>query len=158
MVDKSIVQVILHKTTQVNSDDPDRKQLYHLLRPGLFVLKGEMKTKRKTKRQIEIELCYIARKHRIAHPRGKSDGGGRWYPDQKAEGGTPAVRSPSRAFPWSYWTACRAQKWCEQLPLVTRREDAAVARAAIETGSLVRDEHDRFVIVSMPPMPATNAA
>lgn len=84
----------------------------------------------------EIELAYLARKHRLAHPRGRSDNARRWYPDTHAEGGTPDVRSPSRAWPFSYSQACRTRKWCRQLPEKTRREDAQVARAAIASGQL----------------------
>ena len=41
------------------------------------------------------EVVYLARQERIIHPFGSTDNAGRWYPDIKAEGGTPNVRGPS---------------------------------------------------------------
>ena len=93
--------------------------------------------------KAEVELAYLARKFRIAHPRGRKDNAGRWYPGA-AEGGTPNVRSPSRAWPWSYMVACRTRKWCEQLPAATRKEDAKAARAAIRVGTIKRDENGKW--------------
>lgn len=86
--------------------------------------------------ETRVELAFEARKARLAHPRGDTDGGGRWYPDVSAEGGTPAVRSPSRAWPWSYMLACRTRRWCSELPETTRDEDAAVAAIAIAAGRM----------------------
>jgi hypothetical protein len=53
---------------------------------------------------------FIGRKNRSRHPDGRSDKAGRWYPsDAEDPKGTVArtIRSPSRAWPWSYAHACR---------------------------------------------------
>jgi hypothetical protein len=51
---------------------------------------------------------YIARRDRHAHPDGHTDNGGRWYPSDTEDCGvTNTIRSPSRAWPWSYMAACR---------------------------------------------------
>ena len=94
----------------------------------------------------EIELAYLARKFRLVHPRGTFDGAGRWWADKAQEGGEPDVRYPSRAWPYSHLKACRTKKWCRQLPDVTRKEDAEVAKNAILAGVLVRNETGLFVI------------
>lgn len=78
-----------------------------------------------------VDLCYLARRNRLTNPAGKFDRKGRWYPDEATEGGTPTVRFPSAAWPYSYMTACRTKKWCAQLPIASRDEDAAIALAAI---------------------------
>lgn len=51
---------------------------------------------------------FINRRDRSAHPDGKTDKGGRWYPSESERCSCCSnVRSPSRAFPWSYMTHCR---------------------------------------------------
>lgn len=51
---------------------------------------------------------YLARQDRTAHPDGKTDNGGRWYPsDEERCTCCDSVRGPSRAYPWSYMTHCR---------------------------------------------------
>lgn len=75
-----------------------------------------------------VERAYRARQSRRVHPRGRFDGAGRWYPDEAAEGGTPAVRTPSRAWPYSYMLACRTRRWVARLPLPTLLADAAAAQ------------------------------
>lgn len=86
-----------------------------------------------------IEDLYQARKLRLVHPGGTFNGGGRWYPSTKEDCGVSAsVRSPSRAWPYSYMTACRSRRHCmalaEQQPeyFTTCVEHArlALARAA----------------------------
>ena len=109
--------------------------------PKAPAAKNELHQKRHEKL---VDLAYLARKFRLTHPRGSFDKGKRWYPDEDAEGGTPSVRSPSRAWPYSYMLACRTKKWCKQLPVRTLKADAAIAKAAIETGQLVRDESGRW--------------
>jgi len=95
----------------------------------------------------EIDLAYLARKFRLVNPRGKFDDGGRFYPDEEAEGGIPNVRPPSRAWPYSYMLACRTKKWCAQLPAETRQSDAAIAQKAIDQRQLIRDETGQWVLV-----------
>jgi hypothetical protein len=51
---------------------------------------------------------FIARRDRTAHPAGKFDNAGRWYPSEAEECDCcNAVRSPSRSYPYSYMTHCR---------------------------------------------------
>jgi hypothetical protein len=83
---------------------------------------------------VRAELAYVARRDRLVNPRGKFDSAGRWYPDADAEGGTPAVRSPSRAWPFSYMVACRTKRWCAQLPAETLDCDAAAGLEAVLAG------------------------
>ena len=85
-------------------------------------------------REVLGDLAWLARKARAAHPRGRADNGGRWYPDEVQEGGTPGVRSPSRTWPWSYAHACRARAWCRDLPQQTLGEDAQAGLALVRSG------------------------
>lgn len=51
---------------------------------------------------------YIARQERRQHPAGKFDKAGRWYPSEtEVQDCCRAIRSPSRAYPYSYMTHCR---------------------------------------------------
>ena len=51
---------------------------------------------------------YISRRDSVSHPAGKFDNAGRWYPaDAEHCECCNAVRSPSRAFPYSYIKHCR---------------------------------------------------
>jgi hypothetical protein len=67
-----------------------------------------------------VERLYKARKARKAHPQGKQDKQGRWYPSdaEDADGFTANVRSPSAAWPWSYMTAARTKKHIKALAAV----------------------------------------
>ncbi len=62
--------------------------------------------------QSDIQTVYEARKNRMVHPAGKFDNGGRWYPsdDENADNFTARLRSPSRAWPYSYMTGARTRK------------------------------------------------
>ena len=54
---------------------------------------------------------FIARRDRTAHPTGKFDKGGRWYPSEAETCDCcSSVRSPSRAHPFSYMVHCRTMK------------------------------------------------
>lgn len=107
----------------------------------IFIFAGViMARKTRVTRETLIQLAYLARRHRIVNPRGTFRRGC-WYPDELRENGIPAVRSPSRNWPYTYLLACRTLKWVRQLPLRTIREDAASAERAIETGRLRRDEY-----------------
>lgn len=46
---------------------------------------------------------------------GKSDGIGRWYPDPRIASYFSHIRSPSRAWPWSYAKAAQTQKFAKWL-------------------------------------------
>lgn len=51
---------------------------------------------------------YISRRDRVSHPDGKFDGKSRWYPsDAERCDCCNSVRSPSRAYPFSYMVHCR---------------------------------------------------
>ncbi len=51
---------------------------------------------------------FIARRDRTAHPSGKFDKVGRWYPSEAETCDCcSSVRSPSRSYPYSYMTHCR---------------------------------------------------
>jgi hypothetical protein len=59
---------------------------------------------------VAAARAYLDRRDRRSHPDGKTDSGGRWYPsDSEDINGTitRTIRSPSRAWPWSYMVACR---------------------------------------------------
>lgn len=65
---------------------------------------------------LEALRKYHARQNRAEHPEGHSDNGGRWYPKGRdADVLDDSVRSPSRAWPWSYMQACRSLSHCERL-------------------------------------------
>ena len=59
----------------------------------------------------DIQTVYTARKERIIHPEGKFDNASRWYPSESedADGFTRNLRSPSRAWPYSYMTGARTR-------------------------------------------------
>lgn len=61
-----------------------------------------------------ISALYQSRKNRETHPEGKTDSGGRWYPSaaEDQDGDGMCVRSPSRAWPWSYMLRCRTRRHC----------------------------------------------
>lgn len=63
-----------------------------------------------------VDDLYQARKARLVHPEGTFDKGGRWYPSARENGSVSAThRSPSRAWPYSYLTACRTRRHCAEL-------------------------------------------
>lgn len=63
-----------------------------------------------------IKATYEARRDRIEHPDGRTDNGGRWYPSDEERCECCAyVRSPSRAYPWSYMLHCRTRVHVQQL-------------------------------------------
>ena len=66
-----------------------------------------------------VLAVYAARKSRRAHPDGTFDKSGRWYPSEEedANGSGSDVRSPSRAWPYSYMIRCRTRTHCKNLVL-----------------------------------------
>ncbi len=51
---------------------------------------------------------YLDRRDRLTHPEGEFDSGGRWYPSaEEYQKCCRPVRSPSRAWPYSYMMHCR---------------------------------------------------
>lgn len=61
--------------------------------------------------QEEVEQAaaeHLRRRGRRTHPAGRQDNAGRWFPsDSEWQDCCNEVRSPSRAYPWSYMTHCR---------------------------------------------------
>jgi len=65
-----------------------------------------------------IRSIYEARRDRMIHPEsGCWDKAGRWYPSDREDAGDVRgrIRSPSRAWPYSYMLACRTRKHCAVL-------------------------------------------
>ena len=63
---------------------------------------------------------------RAKHPDGTFDKQGRWYPDEQSDC-CKAIRSPSRAYPYSYMVHCRtANHLAEQYGI----EASAIRKAA----------------------------
>ena len=62
-------------------------------------------------------IIYSARKSRTTNPEGRFDSAGRWYPSDREdlEGDGSSVRSPSRAWPYSYMLRCRTRQHCRAL-------------------------------------------
>lgn len=90
------------------------------------------------------QTAYEARRDRQVNPEGKFDGAGRWYPSQTedADGSIERThRSPSRAWPYSYMTACRTRKHVKALVeralagLQVPSDIASIVRAALATES-----------------------
>ena len=81
---------------------------------------------------------YLDRQARKIHPAGHCDKGGRWYPSPEEE--QPCcrgIRPPSRAFPWSLMTHCRAMAHVASLYNVDLGKLRRVCR---ETGASPRRE------------------
>ena len=52
---------------------------------------------------------YLNRKNRLSHPDGDFDNAQRWYPSKSEHRDCcDEIRSPSRAYPYSYMTHCRS--------------------------------------------------
>jgi hypothetical protein len=70
----------------------------------------------KTITEQDIRRVYENRKNRIEHPEGQFDTAGRWYPSAREDAGvTSRIRTPSRAYPYSYMAACRTLKHVRML-------------------------------------------
>lgn len=79
----------------------------------------------------QIDAVYQARKQRLIHPVGTFDNGGRWYPSSdETSSWLNDIRSPSRAWPYSYMTACRTRGHCIRLAVEHPEHFAAVLAAA----------------------------
>ena len=66
--------------------------------------------------KIVVEYCsqnYV--------PLGKSDSGGRWYPDEEEiYDCCKGIRSPSRSYPWSLYKHCKSKKHITNWVLKTK--------------------------------------
>jgi len=59
--------------------------------------------------EIKAAVEYLLRRDRFSHPDGHTEKGQKWYPsDLEKQPCCKSIRSPSRAFPWSYMTHCRS--------------------------------------------------
>lgn len=80
---------------------------------------------------------FIARQNRTEHPDGEFDNGGRWYPsDAEHQRCCNAVRSPSRAWPYSYLVHCRTAEHIANLtgvPAKDIKREANKIRKELET-------------------------
>ena len=59
-----------------------------------------------------IAAIYAARRDRLVNPEGSFDSAGRWYPSAAEDcgGDGRCVRTPSRAWPYSYMLRCRTRQ------------------------------------------------
>lgn len=73
---------------------------------------------------------FIARQERTAHPEGKFDNGGRWYPNEETEKCECCnyIRRPSRAFPFSMMVHCRTAEHIANLYNVNAKDIKALAK------------------------------
>lgn len=83
----------------------------------------------------DIQFVYEALRDRVIHPDGKFDNAGRWYPSEAEDCGiSRVIRTPSRAYPYSYLVACRTRKHVTQLaaqsPALFERHLAEARRVA----------------------------
>ena len=86
----------------------------------------------------QIAAVYAARKDRLIHPQGSFDKQGRWYPSkaENVDGYTDSLRSPSRAWPYSYMVGARtlkhikalAERAPEHFATLVVEAEAAIAR------------------------------
>lgn len=65
----------------------------------------------------QIDLVYTSRKNRLTHPEGNFDKQGRWYPseNENSDNYTQRLRSPSKAYPYSYLLGARTRKHIKAL-------------------------------------------
>lgn len=70
--------------------------------------------------KADIDRVYRARQARLIHPAGTFDKAGRWFPSEAEDCGVSAtIRTPSRAYPYSYMRACRSRRHIERLAVVS---------------------------------------
>ena len=85
---------------------------------------------------LKAALAYRARQSRQSHPKGTFDKGSRWYPSSEEKCDCcEGVRSPSRAWPWSYMVHCRTMTHVASLHGVPLPEVRAALRA-IQAGEV----------------------
>jgi len=72
---------------------------------------------------------YLARRDRRTNPDGTFDSAGRWYPaDGEKQPCCAAIRSPSRAYPYSYMVHCRTVAHVAAVHGVDARDLKSAAR------------------------------
>ena len=88
---------------------------------------------------------FIARRDRTAHPAGKFDNAGRWYPSEAETCDCcSSVRSPSRAHPFSYMVHCRTLKHVANLYGVNESELRKEVRRLDPPAKPCREGGDRY--------------
>lgn len=88
---------------------------------------------------------FIARRDRTAHPTGKFDNAGRWYPSEAETCDCcSAVRSPSRAHPFSYMVHCRTLKHVANLYGMNESELRKEVRRLDPPAKPAREGGDRY--------------
>lgn len=88
---------------------------------------------------------FIARRDRTAHPTGKFDNAGRWYPSEAETCDCcSAVRSPSRAHPFSYMVHCRTLKHVANLYGVSESDLRKEVRRLDPPAKPTREGGDRY--------------
>jgi len=86
-------------------------------------------------RVVEAARCYLRRKERKEHPRGKFDDAGRWYPAwEEVQGCCWLVLPPSRSFPYRLLNHCRTARHVAALYDVDERELLRTARQLQRAG------------------------
>ena len=74
------------------------------------------KDRETTSQLVTVKSVYLDRRARMAHPAGKFDTGGRWFPsDGEYQPCCYAIRSPSRSFPYSLMVHCRSLRHVARL-------------------------------------------
>jgi hypothetical protein len=56
---------------------------------------------------FKAAVDFLMYKNGLWHPSGHKDKGGRWYPETKYDC-CKSIRSPSRSFPWTYYSHCKS--------------------------------------------------
>lgn len=94
--------------------------------------------------EIAAAIVFTLRESRRSHPHGEFDKGGRWYPDEDAEMADCCygIRSPSRAYPYSFMVHCRTIKHVASLYGV---KPSRVRKAANAIGSKPNARHLQWV-------------
>ena len=88
---------------------------------------------------------FIARRDRTAHPTGKFDNAGRWYPSEAETCDCcSSVRSPSRAHPFSYMVHCRTLKHVANLYGVNESDLRKEVRRLDPPAKPTREGGDRY--------------
>jgi hypothetical protein len=72
-----------------------------------------MKLDKFTTTQIELAKKVMRLQDRQEHPEGSFDSAKRWYPDVETDS-LGYIRSPSRAWPYTYMNHCRTAKYQAQ--------------------------------------------
>lgn len=101
--------------------------------------------------QLKAAELYLTRKQGTAFPEGNRDNASRFYPTGRDAEVMADVRALTRAYPWSYFTACLSIKHCAAY----FNADAALVRKASKKGLLtVRQLIDQAEGRVRPTLPA----